>query len=77
MSFNQGSGKRSAYEDLDASEAMDPMNRVGSNSITGFNPSSSSKRKKEKKNLSGHEKDEGYPPKEYMQFIWEVTINYY
>ena len=77
MSSRQGSGKRPLYEDLDAPEAMDPVNRVGSDSLTGSTPSSSSGEKKKKKNISGHEKDEGYPPKEYTQFIREVTIAYY
>ena len=77
MSSSQGSGKRPVYEDLDAPAAMDPMNRVGSESHTDSTPSSSSKGKKKRKSMSGHEKDESYPPKEYMQFIREVTIAYY
>jgi hypothetical protein len=77
MSSGQGSGKRPLYEDLDAPEAMDPFNRVGSDSHTGSTPSSGSTGKKKKKNVSAHEKDEGYPPKEYTQFIREVTIAYY
>ena len=71
MSSGQGSGKRPVYVDLDAPEAMDVFNQVGSSST----PSSSSKGKKKKQ--SGYEKDDGYPSKEYTQFIGEVTISYY
>lgn len=73
MSSSQASGKRPVYEDLDAPGAIDAINQVGTDS----NPSSSSRGKKKQKNVSGHEKDESYPPKEYMQFIREATIAYY
>src|SRR5687768_7156589 len=57
---------------------MDPFNRVGSDSHTGSTPSSgSTRKKKKKKNVSTYEKDEGHPPKDYTQFIREVTIAYY
>jgi hypothetical protein len=77
MSSRQGAGKRPHYEDLDAPDAVDPVNCVRGESHTGSNPSSSSGGKKKKKNISGHEKDEGYPPLEYTHFIREVTVNYY
>ena len=56
MSSGQSSGKRPLYEDLDAPEAMDPFNRVGSDLHTGSTPSSGSTRKKKKKNVSAHKK---------------------
>ena len=70
-------GKRRIYEDLDAPEPMEGIVQAGGSSHAGSNPSSSSGSKNKKKKTSANERDEGYPPKEYAQFIREVTISYY
>ena len=79
MDPNQSSGrssdKRIAYVDLDAvNEATEDV-RLALESLTGDNPSSSSGSKK--KNKSAHDRDPGYPPREYIAFFRVVALDFY
>jgi hypothetical protein len=75
MAENVNSGKRPLYHDLDAPIGTDIVMQNSTISQSDSAPSSSSKSKKKKK--SAHERDCGYPPKEYATFVKEVALNYY
>lgn len=77
MASDRNLGKRPAYVDLDAPDSSGNTVHEGvvSSQSTMTETKPVSRRAKQK--MSAHEKDAGYPPKEYTAFLRGIAIQYY